>query len=287
MTGELGIVRPVDRLDGESTRESARFLLDPLQRQRELVEHYDRHGYPERARYLEGADDGRALLKRLRTENATRDLLVWWTGWTPIEVVRLERSTLALGAAETRLRSAGAACPEAALERLREQRHDAAATCRGRLEAALSAGLMARVNTYLSPLGTATADTIAHVLLSAWRQLACGRLAAQAPLPAVTLPGGMRAHVIYCERCTVVDLHRRPARRCRRCANRHDREPGTIRIPKMHASLPWFVEGDAILHLHSCEVCAEPFLGNRDARTCGDRCRVRAHRERQRTLVTS
>ena len=246
------------------SKQSAQLLLDPLQRRAELVWHYDFHGYPERARYLERAEEGPALLERLQEQDpdALRDLIGWWTGRPGIEAVRLEHSILALAG-----------------------RRDAAAlSARLRLEDALSAGLAARVNTYMAPLGLPTADTTAYTFLLAWRELACGsRLAAQAPLPAVELPGGMTAHLVYCERCSVVDLHRRPARRCRRCADRHERPPGTLRMPKSHPHLPWLVVGDSTVHICTCEVCGSTFLSTRSHATkCpGSRCRTAKARRRQ------
>lgn len=68
---------------------------DPLQRRAELIEHYDRHGYPTRARYLERQPEGDQLLRRGRELSGLdtahqgkaaiawgRDMLTYWTGWS-------------------------------------------------------------------------------------------------------------------------------------------------------------------------------------------------------------
>jgi hypothetical protein len=72
----------ISRDDGQ------RFPLDPLQRRAELIEHYDRHGYPERAAYLRRIDEGPRILASLQAAandpssllDATFVAIEWWAG---------------------------------------------------------------------------------------------------------------------------------------------------------------------------------------------------------------
>ncbi len=61
---------------------------DPLQRRAELIDHYERHGYPERASYLRRMDEGPSLLVRVQAAaddpssllEATSAAMEWWAG---------------------------------------------------------------------------------------------------------------------------------------------------------------------------------------------------------------
>jgi hypothetical protein len=268
-----------------SRRAKRRVPLDLLQRRRELIKHYDFHGYPERARYLERAEEGPALLERIGKEESgsLSALLAWWTGSRADEIMELERSMTALFVAERQWQrqKVAPACPPKAIAGLERQRA-ARGSARALIEDALNAGLAARVNTYMAPLGVPTGDSVAHMFLSAWRELACGsRLAAQAPLPAITLAGGVKARLVYYRRCSVVDLHTRPARCCRRCAKHHERPRGSFRLPRTHPAMPWLVIGDDAVDVRTCEVCGEVFVTKRQhARSCGPGAKRRVAKSR-------
>lgn len=273
---------------------------DPLQQRRAaLIWHYDFHGYPERARYLERMDQGPELLAFLQAEKpgAIDDLLAWWTGSSPGRTERLRRAMDQLTIATARAMDTTG--PQLGVNHRQRQHDMARESAKPLLEDALNAGLVARVNTKLSPFGApSTADHVAYMFLHVWRELSCGsKLAAQAPLPSIPLPGGGTAHLVCCEWCSLVALQSRPARRCHWCDKRTARPSGAIAIPHTlieaienasrlglsgsPASSATLSEiatrpdtGHRTAFLHTCIVCGLAFLGRADAQTCSGKCRI-------------
>lgn len=241
--------------------------LDPLQRRADLIAHYDRHGYPERADYLRRIDEGPAVLTAFISAFSQRNVqggpaalraaLTWWANAAASEIL-ISRFTDQLKASQQ---------PATPLSTRR-----LSSTQRGLQEAfddILVIGLAARVNTRLQPWpvelnGISPSMAIYQLLTTARR--ACGSLE---PLPKWTLPPPhwelAEAHLIVCDLCTIVDLHRRPSTRCRLCKKRHAK-PNTLLVPKRHVDLPWLITGYAQKHLHYCDWCAQPLFGNADAK---------------------
>ena len=221
---------------------------------------------------------------KLGAPGATRGLLDWWTG-DPDTTTDLERAFAALTAADACLANVGPACPASTLKRLQDNVDKAREVLPLALDAVIVAGLRARVDCWIDLHSIATgrealmrrSSALTYSLLTGWREVAySGEIVPS--LPAVNLPGGMVAHVVCCERCGLVELRARDARRCRGCASSRDRSTGTVREPRTDPLLPWLVVGDAMRTPRVCEVCSTPFLANGDAKTCGTRCRVDRHR---------
>lgn len=241
--------------------------LDPLQRRADLIAHYDRHGYPERADYLRRIDEGPAVLTALISAfsqqhvqggpAALRAALTWWATAAATEIL-ISRFTDQLKASQRPATPSGARRLSSTQSELQEA-----------LDDILVIGLAARVHTRLQPWpvelnGISPSMAIYQLLTTARR--ASG---AFGPLPKWTLPSPHRevaeAHLIVCELCTIVDLHRRPSNRCRLCKKRHAK-PNTLLVPKRHVDLPWLITGYAQKHLHYCDGCAQPLFGNADAK---------------------
>lgn len=268
--------------------------LNPLQhRQEELINAYRRHGYPERADYLERMGDGPLVVRRLLQDRRPArfdEAVMWWTGWSTDQARQLR---LACEQAARLGRQVQADAPAA--ETLVRQRTALLRTAREQVEDALVEGLAARVNTRLRPVpsteGTFAAlsqspDWLLYVLLAGVREWACGsKLEAQAPLRRWELPPphheARSAHLIVCSSCTTVDLRRRWAATCKLCRKRHQRD-GIVVSKTELPGVPWLITGYRHVHLHTCAECNEPLFGNRDAQM-HDRCRVR----RSRRLATA
>jgi hypothetical protein len=262
---------------------------DPLQARRaELIDHYDRHGYPERARYLERANQGPVLLRRAAELAAPQkpaaagrellfDLVGWWTGWPPEPGERLFVLFCALSEFTARARAIEKdprAQPDAR-RRSRERVRIAQEACRPLLDAAVAVGLWARVNTYLAPMGIPTADSFCHDWLKVLRGI-CG---SYAPIciawPWPNPPDTSRPYLIVCERCSVVDLATRPSNRCRQCAHSRPVPKRGVLVPVTRSELPWLVTSTQTAYVRQCEQCGETFAAHRaSARTCSTACRV-------------
>ena len=235
--------------------------LDPLQRRAELIAHYERHGYPERAAYLRRVDEGQGIMAGLQAaaEDATsinqaiHAAIVWWAG----------QDVGGLGSTEA-MRSGG------------DLVHAGF-----RLEEALLHGLAARINTRLQPFPRQlclSPDYEVYSILRAWHEAVNG----VGPLPRWNLSpphhDGIRsAHVVVCELCSVVGLATKPWSRCRLCAKRHAL-PGAFLAPITSPDLPWLITGYRQKYLRTCRVCHKPFFGKVDAVSCSTRCRTAKHR---------
>lgn len=282
------------RLGTDLPRACADHSTDPLQgRRAELIDHYDRHGYPERARYLERQPNGRGLLRRAgelgrldgkdRSDAAValaRDMLAYWTGWPEDSWERLAVPFAALAEFTERagrVERDQRASPDAR-ERSRALVKIGCEVCRPLADTIAAMGLWARVNTYLTPIGVPTADSICFTQVAALR-IACG---SYAPLR-IASPGPDTAapFMVVCERCSLVDATVRAANRCRMCAKARPRREGAFRLPITHPEMAWLVTGDRIVYLHTCEECGEQFVAQRaSARTCSPACRVARARKR-------
>jgi hypothetical protein len=262
---------------------------DPLhERRAELIDHYDRHGYPERARYLERQLGGPDLVRRAselgRNSPAragaavtlVRDMLAYWTGWSMDAWDDLAAPFAALAgfrAHAHRLESDPRASLDAR-QRSRALLQTGREACRPLVDTTLAIGLWARVNTYLSPIGapTDTADAICYQELTALRGF-CGSyvpLRIASPGPDIDAP-----FVIVCDRCSFVDATARAASRCWICAKSRPRPEGALRVPVTHPEMPWLVAGDLTAYVRTCEECGELFVAKRSsARTCSSACRV-------------
>jgi hypothetical protein len=241
--------------------------LDPLQRRAELIDHYDRHGYPERAEYLRRIDEGQAVLTALNAAfsgpnvlggpAALRAALTWWANAATSDIL-ISRFTDQLLASQAPATPSGARRLSASQRDLHQAFDDT-----------LVIGLAARVNARLQPwpieLNGISPDMAIYQLLTTARR-AFGSLEA---LPKWTLPPPhwemAEAHLVVCELCTIVDLHREPSRRCRLCKKRHAK-PNTLLVPKRHVDLPWLITGYAQKYLHHCDWCGQPLFGNADAK---------------------
>jgi hypothetical protein len=244
-----------------SRDDGRRFPLDPLQRRAELIEHYDRHGYPERAAYLRRIDEGPRILASPQAAatdpcsllDVTFVAIEWWAG------------DGAGRFAITDFMVSG----------------DDVVDLGFRLERALLLGLAARVNTRLQPFPRQlrrSPDYEVYHLVRASHEAING----SGPLPKWELSpphrdGISAAHVMVCDLCSVVELTVMPARRCRLCARRHAL-PAAMLAPITNPNLPWLITGYRQQHLHTCEVCGTAFFGNVDAKTCSARCRTARHR---------
>jgi hypothetical protein len=267
---------------------------DPLQRRAELIDRYDRHGYPTRARYLERQPDGQALLHRGSELNSldsehrreialawARDMLAYWTGWSADSWDQLAPvfSALADFTAHARRVEADQRASLDARERSRARVQVAREACRPIADTIMALGLWARVNSYLEPIGVATVDSLCYQQLKALRRF-CGSytpLRIASPGPDTEAP-----FVIVCERCSVVDATLQAANRCRLCAKSRPRKEGAFRVPVTHPELPWLVTGDRAVYVRICEQCGETFVAQRpSARTCSAACRVARARSRQ------
>jgi hypothetical protein len=260
---------------------------DPLQRRAELIEHYDRHGYPTRARYLERQPEGDALLRRGRDLSTLaaaqrgkatiawgRDMLAYWTGWSAESCEELAPlfATLADFTSRARLVEQDQRASLDAKAQTRAAAQAAREACKPVVDTIMALGLWARVNTYLSPIGIPTADSLCYQQLEALRRF-CGSYASlrvASPGPDTDAP-----FVIVCERCSCVDATLKAASRCRLCAKSRPRKDGSFRVPVTHPQLPWLVTGDRTAYVRSCEHCGETFVATRaTARTCSTACRV-------------
>jgi len=270
-----------------SAGDTSEVPLDPLQRRRELIEHYRRHELDERAAYLEREHEGPILLRRVATLKAQRDdllplladLIAWWTG-SPSDGPKLGAAFRKAIEAE---RDAG---PSAASGRTRNSRY---AEVENITEDVLVAGLLARVNTLLRPIPLVpTAGYMVFEMLRTLRVHAAGE---QQPLRRVEFPaagpsqGAMWVHVAVCERCPFVDLRPQATAYCFLCRRRHALKPGAVLMPKLITSEPWGIKGWREVHLHRCEVCGKAFLGNSDARACSPRCRTARHRSTKPSIA--
>lgn len=235
--------------------------LDPLQRRAELIEHYERHGYPERAAYLRRMDAGQSILAEFQAAatdppsmlDAAFAAIEWWAG---DDIGRF---------AVTDFMVSG----------------DDVIHLGFRLEQTLLLGLAARVNTRLQPFPRQlrpSPDYEVYRLVRASHEAVNG--AGRLPkweLPPPHRDGISSAHLMVCELCSVVELTVTPSRRCRLCARRHAM-PEAMLAPITSPNLPWLITGYRQKHLHTCEVCGEAFFGNVDAETCSERCRTARHR---------
>jgi hypothetical protein len=215
---------------------------DPLQRRAELIAHYDRHGYPTRARYLERQPEEDALLRRGRELSGLdtahqgkaaiawgRDMLAHWTGWSANSCDELAPLFVMLADFTSRARQVEQD-QRASLEARAQTRAAAQAAreaCRPVIDTIMALGLWARVNTYLSPIGIPTADSLCYQQLEALRRF-CGSYAplrVASPGPDTDAP-----FVIVCERCSCVDATLKAASRCRLCAKSRPRREGSFRV---------------------------------------------------------
>jgi hypothetical protein len=235
--------------------------LDPLQRRTELIEHYARHGYPERAAYLRRIDGGQSILAGVQAAAADPSTMVhaalnairWWAG---PDVGRFAITDFLVSG-------------------------DDVIHLGFRLEQALLHGLAARVNTRLQPFPRQlrpSPDYEVHRVLRALHEVVNGT----GPLPKWELPpphhdGVSSAHVMICELCSVVELTVKPSSRCRLCAKRHAM-PEAVLAPITSPNLPWLITGYRHKYLHTCMVCGAVFFGKVDAETCSARCRTARHR---------
>jgi hypothetical protein len=256
---------------------------DPLQRKRELIAHYDRHGYPERARYLERAHLGPELAESTSAgdPSAIARLLEWWAG----------KPSADLFAKLARVDELEKALPRAAgsRDRVEAQLQSARGLLLGCIDGTLASGLLARVTTRLEPLGPRlpTADSIAYRFLLRARELAGGQPPARlrVELSPPHHDGITSAYVIVCERCSHVGTSTRPNVNCGFCAKRHPRPEGGLALSLCGLDeLPLLITGDSTVYVRSCVVCGEVFVAARaDAQTCPDKsgCRVKKHRARR------
>jgi hypothetical protein len=260
---------------------------NPLHARRsDVIAHYDRHGYPERARYTERQDllgliFRRAELHELQGEARREDILAWsrdmfvyWTGWPAESLEDLAIPFCALQYYAERARRVGQDPRASQGDRRHSQEliETARGICRPIADSVTGVGLWARVNNYLTPTGLPTADMLGYALASQLRAV-CG---SSAPLR-VEFPGSdsPAPYVLVCERCSLVHTSTRVASRCRYCAKRNALPDGAVRVPTTHPDLSWLVIGDRVAHLRRCEECDETFTTLRaSARTCSVRCRV-------------
>jgi hypothetical protein len=203
-----------------------------------------------------------------------RDMLAYWTGWSADDVDPLAPLfwTLADFITHARRVEADQRASLDARERSRARAQVAREACRPMADTIMALGLWARVNTYLEPIGVATADSICYQQLRVLRRLcgSYGSLRIVSPGPDTEAP-----FVIVCERCSVVDATLQAASRCRLCAKSRPRKDGAFRIPVTHPGLPWLVTGDRSIYVRTCEQCNETFIAQRpSARTCSAACRV-------------
>jgi hypothetical protein len=235
--------------------------IDPLQRRRELIDHYERNSHPERAAYLRRMDDGQSVLAGLQAATTEPALMLeavlgaleWWAG---PDIGRFAITDVMVSG-------------------------DDIVHFGFRLEHVLLSGLAARVNTRLQPLPRQlrlSPDFEVYRLVRTWHEAINGL----GPLPQLTLSpphrdGVTSMHVTVCELCSVVDLTVKPSSRCLLCAKRH-RMPGAVLAPITHPELPWLITGYRQKYFRTCAVCGGVFFGNADAESCSPRCRTARHR---------
>lgn len=252
---------------------------DSLQHKHELIAHYDRSGYPERARYLERAHLGPGLLMRVLAGDlaAAGPLLEWWTGAPPADVFSEFMRMALLGDALQRASSNRG--------NIADRAGEAAQRFRLAVEDALRAGLSARVNARLQPFGPSVPwpDSYVHSLLIAAHTAPGGEQPAQlrVQLPPPHHDGITQARVLVCERCTHVFLSVRPATRCRFCSHRRPVSDGAILAPETHPESPFLIIGDGSVYARTCLVCGNSFRTSRKhAQTCPDKSTCRGEKRR-------
>ncbi len=201
-------------------------------------------------------------------------MLAHWTGWSANSCDELAPLFVMLADFTSRARQVERD-QRASLEARAQTRAAAQVAreaCRPVIDTIMALGLWARVNTYLSPIGIPTADSLCYQQLEALRRF-CG---SYAPLRVASLgPDTDAPFVIVCERCSCVDATLKAASRCRLCAKSRPRKEGSFRVPITHPQLPWLVTGDRTTYVCTCEHCGETFVATRaTACTCSTACRV-------------
>jgi hypothetical protein len=260
---------------------------NPLQARRaELITHYDRHGHPERARYIERQDHLGLVYRRFELSHLAgddlrraqlswaRDMFAYWTGWPADSLEDLATPFCALQDLTERASRIehDPRASEDARARSRTHVENVRGICRPVAESIAAVGLWARVDSYLTPTSLTTADALGYKIVTKLRE-AC---ASSAPLR-VASPGpeGPARYVLVCERCSLVHTSTRVASRCRYCAKSRPRPDGALRMAVTHPELPWLVTGDRVAYVRRCAECGKTFTPSRaSAQTCSPRCRV-------------